>query len=511
MPRFARHDNSRGSDGSQPHELSSPPEVSYDLSSRAGFSPRGICFWSTSRHGRILNAVCSGAAARLLSSALTLVSLPLAVRYLGAERYGVWATITSTVVWINLLDLGIANTLTNHISRAFALDDRAYAARYFTNALMLTSGVSAVAGAAFALVFPHIYWIALFNVSSKVRSSDVSSTVAAAAFLMLLGLPCNLAGKLLAGYQELHRNNLAVCAGAVASVVGLGLGIVLRVSMPVLFVMSAGCLTLASLVTLLLTVTWAKPWLLPRPSLVDRCTSRELLSSGSSFFLIQVAAVVVFSSDNLVVSHYLGAAEVTPYSVAWRLVGVAALLQSLIFPALWPAYAEAYARRDYGWIRRTFSLTMKGTVALNLACVVVLVLFGRTLIRVWAGPAAVPTSYLLLAMGIWALISGFMSVESCLLAALNRTREQAVLSIIAAIANIALSIAMVRHIGALGVIGGTILSYVFLLIVPQTVIVRSLFKRELAEEECHHGDTEVTEFFWSGPEKHLERISQIRP
>ena len=143
--------------------------------------------------------------------------------------------------------------------------------------------------------------------------------------------------------------------------------------MPVLFVMSAGCLTFASLATLILVITWQKPWLLPRPSLIDRSTSRELLNSGSSFFLIQVAAVVVFSSDNLVVSHYLGAAEVTPYSVTWRLVGLAAVLQSLIFPALWPAYAEAYARRDYGWIRRTFSLTMKGTVALNLCCVVVLV------------------------------------------------------------------------------------------------------------------------------------------
>jgi O-antigen/teichoic acid export membrane protein len=254
----------------------------------------------------------------------------------------------------------------------------------------------------------------------------------------------------------------------------------MRVSMPALFVMSAGCLTFASFATLLVTVMWAKPWLMPRPSFIDTCAIKELLNSGSSFFLIQVAAVVVFSSDNLIVSHYLGAAEVTPYSVTWRLVGLAALLQSLIFPALWPAYAEAYARRDYGWIRRTFSLTMRGTVALNVACVFVLVLFGRLLIRLWAGPAAVPTSYLLLAMGVWALISGFMSVESCLLAALNRIREQAVLSIVAAIVNIALSIALVRHIGSLGVIGGTILSYLFVLVVPQSVIVRRLFKETLA-------------------------------
>jgi O-antigen/teichoic acid export membrane protein len=435
-----------------------------------------------SRYGRIAKAVSSGAAARLLSAAITLVSLPLAVRYLGAERYGVWATITTTVVWINLLDLGIANTLTNSISRAYALDDKASAARYFTNALLVTGTIGAFVGGAFAAVCSRVNWMRLFNVSANVPAAEVRGTVLVAAALMLLGLPCNLGGKLLAGYQELHRNNYAVCAGAVASVFGLVLGIVLRVSMPMLFVMSVGCLTFASLANLIFVVTWHKPWLLPRPSLLDRSTSRELLNSGSSFFLIQVAAVVVFSSDNIVVSHYLGAAEVTPYSVTWRLVGLAAVLQSLIFPALWPAYAEAYAKRDYGWIRRTFSLTMKGTVALNLCCVTVLIVFGRALIRLWAGPAAVPTFSLLLAMGVWALISGFMSVESCLLAAMNRIREQAALSIVAAVVNIALSIALVRHIGSLGVIGGTILSYLLVLVVPQSVIVRRLFKQELTAE-----------------------------
>ena len=83
---------------------------------------------------------------------LTLISLPLAVRYLGAERYGVWATITTTVVWINLLDLGIANTLTNNISRAYALDDKASAARYFTNALLLTGGIAGAAAIAVRVV-----------------------------------------------------------------------------------------------------------------------------------------------------------------------------------------------------------------------------------------------------------------------------------------------------------------------------------------------------------------------
>ncbi|HZP24840.1 MAG TPA: hypothetical protein VFB04_15435, partial [Terriglobales bacterium] len=270
--------------------------------------------------------------------------------------------------------------------------------------------------------------------------------------------------------------------GAIAGLGGLGLGVALRVSMPVLFVMSAGCLTFANLATLLQVVLIQKPWLTPRLGLLQLAPARELLRSGASFFLIQAAAVVVFSSDNVVVSHYLGASEVTPYSVSWRVVGLVAVLQSLLFPALWPAYAEAYARRDYGWIRRTFAFVMKGTIGLNLLCVAGLLLFGRTAIRLWAGPAAVPTPLLLAAMCLWSLISGFMTVESCLLAALNRTGAQALLSILAAAMNLALSLLWVRHIGSLGVIAGTIVSYLSILVVPQTLIVRSVWKNELAAE-----------------------------
>jgi O-antigen/teichoic acid export membrane protein len=441
---------------------------------------------SNSRRGRVVKAVCSGAASRLLGAGVSFLTLPLTVRYLGAERYGVWATITTTVVWITLLDLGIANTLTNQVSRAYALDDKKSARRYFTTALTITVAVTALAVIAFGGVFHRIDCVKLFNVSPATSASEVKRTVMLAAALMLLALPCNLGSKILAGYQELHFYNYATTAGAFAGLVGLSLGITLHVSMPTLYLMSLGCLTYAAAAALLIAL-WRKPWLRPKLSAFDFPSARELLDSGSWFFLIQVAAVVVFSSDNLVVSHFLGASEVTPYSVTWRFAGLAAILQSLIFPALWPAYAEAYARRDYGWIRRTFAKTMRGIVGLYVVCALLLVSFGRFAIRIWAGQPAVPGSYLLVAMAVWIVINGFMTMESCLLAALNRTRGQALLSVVAAAVNIALSLFLVRHFGALGVIGGTVLSYLLVLVVPQSLIVRSVWRRELrqADEAVH--------------------------
>ncbi len=413
----------------------------------------------------------SGGAARVLSSLLTLVSLPLAVRYLGAERYGVWATVVSVAVWVNLLDLGIANSLTNRISQAYARQDRTEAARAFSNALAVTLGAVAFAACIFGLLWSRVNWIAIFNASPSLQS-EVRSTVFLAMVLTLASLPLNLAGKVFAGYQELHTYNKTLAVRTVGSVVGLAAGIWLHVSMPTLFLLSFGSITLVAAATFLWLVLWHKPWIRPRLAFVGLHETLDLLRTGWSFLMIHAAALVVFSSDNIIVSHYLGAAEVTPYSVTWRVVGLGSALQVLVFPALWPAYAEAHARGEAMWIRRTYSVAMRTTIALNVAWAVFLVAFGRFGIRLWAGQAAVPPQSLLLAMAFWSVIAGFMTAQSCFLGALNRTRVQAVASALAAALNVALSIVLVVRIGSLGVILGTIISYLVVLVVPQSVAVR---------------------------------------
>ena len=59
------------------------------------------------------------------------VSVPLTVHYLGAERYGVWLTISSLLVWVALTDFGLAgNALVNVLSEAVGNDDRGVARQY---------------------------------------------------------------------------------------------------------------------------------------------------------------------------------------------------------------------------------------------------------------------------------------------------------------------------------------------------------------------------------------------
>ena len=204
-----------------------------------------------------------------------------------------------------------------------------------------------------------------------------------------------------------------------------------------------------------------------------------MMQTGSEFFVLQIAGLVVFNSDNLIVTHYLGPAQVAPYSVAWRLVGYASIAQTLISPALWPAFSEAFARGDFQWVRSTFRRTMWLTMSTTLALCVVFRMWlphdhphlGQqsrgshrrvTLVDVRLGDA----EYL------------YEQYWRVVLVAKGKTQLLAWCGADGGgHLNIGLSIYWVKRIGAPGVILGTIVSYLVVLVIPQTMSCYYLLRK----------------------------------
>jgi len=126
------------------------------------------------------------------------------------------------------------------------------------------------------------------------------------------------------------------------------------------------------------------------------------------------------------------------------------------------------------WLRKTFRNTLWITMGTAAGFAVVLAASGRWIIRVWATSAAVPTETLVLLMCVWVVISTFMNNTAIVLNAKGETRLLAWSSVLAAALNLVLSIWLVQRIGAAGVILGTIISYIAVLVVPQTLKARKV-------------------------------------
>lgn len=408
----------------------------------------------------------------MLSKGVTLVTnaliIPVAIRYLGVESFGIWTTISTALAMLLVLDLGVANSLTNFISEAYAREDRKLAGTYSTTALAVMTFIAFLLGALAYILWPHIHWLSFFHLSSATEIPMVSHAMAAALIVFLFGLPASLAAKILGGYQELRTANIFTAAGSLLNLVAVVVLVRMHATLPMLVAGSSGALVATNLLCLAWIVMFRKPWLRPRVTHLSTTVSRRMMQLGSEFFVLQIAGLVVFNSDNLVVTHYLGPAEVATYSIAWRLVGYATVVQTLLTPALWPAFSEAFVRGDLEWIRRTFWRTMMFTMGTALIFSAVFAVSGRWIIQIWAGSAAVPTEGLLLLMCAWILISTFMNNTATVLVAKGQARLQAWCSLAATGVNLALSIYLVQRIGAPGVILATILSYVFVLIIPQT-------------------------------------------
>jgi O-antigen/teichoic acid export membrane protein len=406
--------------------------------------------------------------AKIVSFLANIIIVPVAVNYFGAERYGLWVTINNISAILLLADLGIYNTLTTLMSYAYAQNDRELSSKYTMNSLIMTTTIALLIALVFAASWKYLSWDRLFSNANPNLTEEIKFSAACAIAIFAINLPTNIAAKILTSHQEIGLANTFVAAGSVLSIILILLAAQFYRTLPALVISSSIAVPFANSLCLLWIVFRHKPWLKPSRRYIDRTACTQLLKSSGYFFVIQIAAMLVFNSDNLVIAHLLGPEQVTPYNVTYRLVNFIAIPQTLMLPTLWPAYAEAYARRDSAWIRRTFLRTSALTMFTTIVGSAIIIIFGKTIILHWAGADAVPDENLLIAICGWLLISTIASNQSCLLAATNTVRLQAWASAATAVVNLSIAVTIVGSVGAVGVTLGTIVSYLLILLPLQS-------------------------------------------
>jgi O-antigen/teichoic acid export membrane protein len=104
------------------------------IQANANFRSEGT---SIARYRRIAEAVVTAVLVKGSILLVSLFSIPITVRYPCAERYGLWTTITTTITLFVVLDVGIANTLTNLISEVNAKGNKELAGHYAATAFWM--------------------------------------------------------------------------------------------------------------------------------------------------------------------------------------------------------------------------------------------------------------------------------------------------------------------------------------------------------------------------------------
>jgi O-antigen/teichoic acid export membrane protein len=431
---------------------------------------------SNERYRRAALTTASSVAWKCISMLTLLVSIPLTIKYLGAERYGMWLTVTSTVAIFSFADLGIGNGLVSILADAVGRNDRDRAQAAVASALAMLGAIAVILVVGAGMAYPLVNWAGIFNVHSPTAVQEAGPALLVVLLCFALNLPLGVVARVENGLQNGFVQNLWVAGGSLCSLAGLLVAIAARSGLPLLvFAVSAG--PLISALGNGIQLFARHPWLRPSIASCQRQTMRRLLSTGLFFFAIQASMTIAYQSANLVIAHLMGAAAVPAYAVPARMFMIVAGLLSIVMGPLWPAYTDAIARGDPDWVSRAFRRSCAGSLAATLPIALAMVVFGNTILRIWVGPNLQAPLWLLVLFGTHCLMTSYLYPVAMLLNGLGEIRFQAVAMAAMALSNIAMSVLLVMRIGILGAIAGTVIAETVFLIMPLSWRVRRVLQQ----------------------------------
>ena len=173
------------------------------------------------------------------------------------------------------------------------------------------------------------------------------------------------------------------------------------------------------------------------------------------FLLIQACAMIIVTVDNIVITQKLGPEAVTQYAVPMRMFMVVRSLASMFVIPLWPAYSEALARGDAGWVKRTAVRSVVLTVLIFSPLVVGFVILGKPIVHVWVGPQIHPSFLLLWGAAVWVVVDLCGNAVGIFLMGANRLKFLVIGYAAAAVAVLPAKVYCARAFGIAGVVWAT--------------------------------------------------------
>ena len=399
---------------------------------------------------RLLSSSTLTLAALAANVVASLILVPFLITHLGDRWYGTWIVIGSVLGYFTVLELGVFTAAERYVSLSFARQDWAEANRVLTTCggLYLVAGLAALA-AVLGAAATVPWWVGDPETTATVRAALIILGVDLALFF-----PASLANAVIVARM---RFDIAAALQIAKTVVRTAL---------ILYVVAHGGGIVALAVITLATNTgerllkiWMARRLFPGMRLSPRLFQPEMVRRyvgfGAYSFASEIAEKIRFNVDVVLIGAILGAAPVTIYNIAARLISyyMQVVVSSVGF--MLPVFVDRLGKGDTGSLRRDFLFSAKLSAMVAAVIGGGLLLTGEQVIRVWIGPDYAVAYAPLAVLTASIMVELAQTPSTHLLLALGRHRYLAVLGGIEALANLALSLALILPFGLLGVALGT--------------------------------------------------------
>ncbi len=397
-----------------------------------------------------------------LNIVLGLALVPLLIQYLSPVKYGIWITLSTIIGWFGFFNIGLGNGLRNRFAEALAFGNHDLVKTYVSTSYAI---LSLIIGSILCLCYclkPLLKWDKILNVSEKLGLSSELSIMASIVFICFC---LQLILKLLVSVlQADQRPALASSFDLLSRIISLAFIFVCMKTRPGSLITIGIIMSGAPVLVLIFSTVWFYngTYRIYRPSLdfIDFSKATDLLNLGIKFFIIQLAVVLLYQTNTIIISHLFGPAEVTPYSVAFKYFSIITMGCSIILSPFWSAFTEAWSKKEMFWIQSTMSKLFLIWLILSMGAVIMLFI-SPWVYELWVGKEIVVSQTMSMMIALWIILNAWNSIFSQFLNGIGKIKLQLIIGMGGALINVPLAVYLGYKMGICGVLAANIIVVLF--------------------------------------------------
>jgi len=374
----------------------------------------------------------------------TFLLVPLTIDFLDTENYGIWLTLSSFIGWFSFFDIGLGNGLRNKFAEAKATNDIEASKGYVSTAYFSIGSICLIFLILSLFIGYGLDWTSIFNTSAHMKGQlQILMPVVFGCFS--LQLIFKLITSVYVGDQNHSISGKISFITAALSLLSVWLLTISAKSSLLLFGTIFSILPILILGILnFYAFTGKYKAFSPSISYWRKNYFKDIFGLGFSFFIIQIAVLVLFSTDNFIITQLFSPTEVVPYNIAYKYIGISNMLFTILLTPYWSSITDAYAKGELNWIRNAMRNLLKFTLAI-WAIIILLVAVAPWAYQIWIGEKVIIPFGLTFTMALFFIITMGYAPFNFFINGVGKIRLHMYTFLIAAVINIPLSIFLVKN------------------------------------------------------------------
>lgn len=411
-----------------------------------------------------------------LSMLLSYLYIPVALAYLGDEKYGVWATVLSVLSWISLFDIGIGNGLRNKLAENLKNYDSLKTRKYVSSAYIMLTIIVMILMIVTVALFSLVNWKSFFKVEANF-SDNLTIVMNISIICMCVSFVMEICKSV---YLALQKNHITNLMGLVQQALMLFSVVVLKKYTNGNLVFVAIAYGISNLVVdLFFTLKLFKynRDFIPKVKYFSREEAKDTTGLGIQFFIIQIAAMILYATDNIIITQICGPVQVTPYTTANKLFSMITAVFSIMIAPYWSAITVRKVDGDIGGIKKAEKKMLRLWGMATIGCIFLIIVF-KPVVHIWLQRDMTFQQGLIPLMAVYAIVYMWNAVYSQIGNGLSLMKVSVIIAIIQSIVNVIASIFLGSILGmkSVGVLLGTVIAMLVSSIVMPIYIKKYLSK-----------------------------------